>query len=95
MRGMSSIFKRILDGFRGRTAKTPIGTDLNRSPRQVNINEPRTTKMSDASAKGGSSPKFYSLQKGGSSPKFYSLQKGGSVVARGNKLARNKPTKLY
>jgi hypothetical protein len=41
------------------------------------------TTMSDASAKGGSSPRFFALQK------------GGSVVARGNKLARNKPTKLY
>jgi hypothetical protein len=83
MRGVNSLFRRILDGFRGRTAKTPISTDLNRSPRQVNINESRTTRMSDASAKGESSPKFYALQK------------GGSVVARGNKLARNKPTKLY
>lgn len=83
MRGMNSIFRRILDGFRGRTAKTQISTDLNRSPRQVSINEPRTTKMSDASAKGESSPRFFALQK------------GGSVIARGNKLARSKPTKLY
>jgi hypothetical protein len=81
MRGVNSLFRRILDGFRGRTAKTPISTDLNRSPRQVSISEPRTTKMSDASAKG--------------SAKFIPLQNGGSVVARGNKLARSKPTKLY
>jgi hypothetical protein len=81
MRGVNSLFRRILDGFRGRTAKTPISTDLNRSPRQVSISEPRTTKMSDASAKG--------------SAKFIPLQNGGSVVARGNKLARSKPTQLY
>ena len=82
MRGVNYLFKRILDGFRGRiSAKTPISTDLNRSPRQVSISEPRTTKMSDASAKG--------------SAKFIPLQNGGSVVARGNKLARSKPTKLY
>jgi len=81
MRGVNSLFRRILDGFRGRTAKTPISTDLNKSPRQVSISEPRTTKMSDASAKG--------------SAKFIPLQNGGSVVARGNKLARSKPTKLY
>ena len=80
---MNSIYRRLLDGFRGRTAKTPIGTDLNKSPRQVNINDPRATKFSDASAKGRSSPKFFALQK------------GGSVLARGNKLARSKPTKLY
>jgi len=49
---MNSIYRRLLDGFRGRTAKTPIGTDLNKSPRQVSINEPRATKFSDASAKG-------------------------------------------
>jgi len=81
MRGVNSLFRRILDGFRGRTAKTPISTDLNKSPRQVSISEPRTTRMSDASAKG--------------SAKFIPLQNGGSVVARGNKLARSKPTKLY
>lgn len=81
MRGVNSLFRRILDGFRGRTAKTPISTDLNKSPRQVSINEPRTISMSDASAKG--------------SAKFTALQKGGSVVARGNKLARSKPTQLY
>jgi hypothetical protein len=39
------------------------------------------TALSDASAKGSAT--------------FTALQKGGSVVARGNKLARNKPTKLY
>jgi len=80
---MNSLVRRLLDGFRGRTAKTPIGTDLNKSPRQVNIDEARTTKFSDASAKGGSSPRFFALQK------------GGSVVARGNKLAKSKPTKLF
>ncbi len=79
---MNSLVRKLINQFRGRVA-TPTSTDLNRSPRQVSINEPRATRMSDASAKGGSSPKFYALQK------------GGSVVARGNKLARNKPTKLY
>jgi hypothetical protein len=79
---MNSLVRRLLNQFKGKVA-TPTNTDLNRSPRQVSINEPRTTTMSDASAKGDSSPKFYALQK------------GGSVVARGNKLARNKPTKLY
>jgi hypothetical protein len=79
---MNSLVRKLLNQFKGKVA-TPTNTDLNRSPRQVSINEPRTTTMSDASAKGDSSPKFYALQK------------GGSVVARGNKLARNKPTKLY
>jgi hypothetical protein len=82
MRAMNSLVKRLINQFRGKVA-TPTSTDLNRSPRQVSINEPRTTTMSDASAKGGSSPKFFALQK------------GGSVVAKGNKLARSKPTKLY
>ena len=86
MRGVNSLFRRILDGFRGRTAKTPIGTDLNKSPRQVSINEPRTTTMSDASA---TRPKTTLI------PPLLTLQKGGSVIARGNKLARSKPTKLY
>ncbi len=83
---MNSIFRRILDGFRGRTAKTPIGTDLNKSPRQVSIDEPRVTKFSDASA---------TRSKNTLIPPLVTLQKGGSVVARGNKLTRNKPTKLY
>jgi len=79
---MNSLVRRLLNQFKGKVA-TPTNTDLNSSPRQVSINEPRSTKFSDASAKGKSTPTFSALQK------------GGSVVARGNKLARNKPTKLY
>ena len=79
---MNSLVRKLLNQFRGKVS-TPTSTDLNRSPRQVSINQPRTTPMSDASAKGGSSSRFFSLQK------------GGSVLARGNKLARSKPTKLY
>ena len=72
------LFRRLFNQALG---KTQTSTDLNKSPRQVSINEPRTTPMSDASAKGSAT--------------FTALQKGGSVVARGNKLARSKPTKLY
>jgi hypothetical protein len=79
---MNSLVRRLLNQFKGKVAM-PTNTNLNSSPRQVSINEPRSTRFSDASAKGESSPRFFSLQK------------GGSVVARGNKLARNKPTKLY
>jgi hypothetical protein len=79
---MNSLVRKLLNQFKGRTS-TATGTDLNRSPRQLSINEPRATKFSDASAKGGSSSVFSALQK------------GGSVVARGNKLAKSRPTKLY
>ncbi|NBW28912.1 hypothetical protein EBR37_00825 [bacterium] len=67
--------------FRQALGKTETSTDLNRSPRPVSINEPRVVPMSNASAKGSTT--------------FTPLQKGGSVIARGNKLARSKPTKLY
>ena len=80
MRAMNSLVRKLLNQFKGKVA---TNTNLNSSPRQVSINEPRTTTMSNASAKGESSPRFFALQK------------GGSVVARGNKLARNKPTKLF
>ena len=79
---MNSLVRKLINQFKGKVA-IPINTHLNSSPRQVSINEPRATRFSDASAKGESSPRFFALQK------------GGSVVARGNKLARNKPTKLY
>ena len=79
---MNSLVRKLINQFKGKVA-IPTNTNLNSSPRQVSINEPRATRFSDASAKGESSPRFFSLQK------------GGSVVARGNKLARNKPTKLY
>jgi hypothetical protein len=72
------LFRKLFNQALG---KMPTSTDLNKSPRQVSINEPRTAKMSDASAQGSAT--------------FTALQKGGSVVARGNKLARSKPTKLY
>jgi hypothetical protein len=80
MRAMNSLVRKLLNQFKGKVA---TNTNLNSSPRQVSINEPRTTTMSDASAKGESSPRFFALQK------------GGSVVARGNKLAKSKPTKLF
>jgi len=79
---MNSLVRKLLNQFKGKVAM-PTNTNLNSSPRQVSINEPRATRFSDASAKGESSPRFYALQK------------GGSVIARGNKLARSKPTKLY
>jgi len=79
---MNSLVRKLLNQFKGKVA-TPTNTNLNSSPRQVSINEPRATKFSDASAKGDSSPIFSALQK------------GGSVIARGNKLAKSKPTKLY
>lgn len=72
------LFKKLFNQALGKTATS---TDLNKSPRQVSINEPRSVSMSDASAMGSAT--------------FTPLQKGGSVIARGNKLARSKPTKLY
>jgi hypothetical protein len=77
---MNSLVRKLLNQFKGKVAM-PTNTNLNSSPRQVSINEPRATKFSDASAKGSTT--------------FNALQKGGSVVARGNKLAKSKPTKLY
>jgi hypothetical protein len=50
---MNSLVRRLLNQFKGKVA-TPTNTNLNASPRQVSINEPRTTTMSDASAKGSS-----------------------------------------
>ena len=82
MAAMNSLVRKLINQFKGRTS-TATSTDLNRSPRQVSINEPRSTRFSDASAKGESSPRFFALQK------------GGSVIARGSKLTKNKPTKLY
>jgi len=80
MRAMNSLVRKLLNQFKGKVA---TNTNLNSSPRQVSINEPRATRFSDVSAKGESSPRFFALQK------------GGSVVARGNKLAKSKPTKLF
>jgi hypothetical protein len=78
---MNSLVRRLLNQFKGKVAAMPTNTNLNASPRQISINEPRATKFSDASAKGSTT--------------FNALQKGGSVVARGNKLARSRPTKLF
>ena len=80
MRAANYLIRRLLNQFKGKVGM-PTNTNLNVSPRQISINEPRTTKMSDASAKGSTT--------------FNALQKGGSVVAKGNKLARSRPTKLY
>jgi hypothetical protein len=78
---MNSLVRKLLNQFKGKVAAMPTNTNLNASPRQVSINEPRAIKFSDASAKGSTT--------------FTALQKGGSVVARGNKLARSRPTKLF
>ena len=78
---MNSLVRKLINQFKGKVA-TPTSTDLNRSPRQVSINEPRATRFSDASTKGESSPRFFALQK------------GGSVMVK-TKLGKNKATKLY
>ena len=47
---MNSLVRKLLNQFKGKVAM-PTNTNLNSSPRQVSINEPRATKFSDASAK--------------------------------------------
>jgi hypothetical protein len=78
---MNSMFRKLLEQFKNQGARTTTNTNINSSPRQVSINAPRTAKFSDSSKTGSSV--------------FMPLQKGGSVVAKGNKLARSRPTKLY
>jgi len=80
---MNSLTRRLIDAIKGRVrTTTPTNTDLNNSPRFIDINKPREVKFSDASAKGTATPVML-------------IAKGGEVLARGNKLARMQKTKLY
>jgi hypothetical protein len=80
---MNSLTRKLMDAIRGRVGTaTPTNTDLNKSPRFVDINKPRTVQFSDASAKATSTPVML-------------IAKGGEVLAKGNKLARMQKTKLY
>lgn len=80
---MNSLVRKLIDGFKGRSrTATPTNTDLNKSPRFIDINKPREVQFSDASAKATATPIMLAA-------------KGGEVLSRGNKLARMQKTKLY
>jgi hypothetical protein len=80
---MNSLTRRLIDAIKGKVATaTPTSTDLNKSPRFIDINKPREVKFSDASAKGTATPIMLKA-------------KGGEVLSKGNKLARMQKTKLY
>lgn len=61
---------------------TPTNTNLNNSPRYIDINKPRTAQFSGANVNSNTYGRF-------------NFKEGGSILARGNKLAKHKPTKLY
>lgn len=77
---MNSLTKRLMEAIRGRVqTTTPTNTNLNNSPRFIDINKPRTAEFSGANVNAN----------------VYGKKEGGEVLAKGNKLARMQKTKLY
>jgi hypothetical protein len=85
----SLVFTKLLNQIRPRVG-TATNTNINVSPRQVSINTPRTSQFSgsniNSNTYGRSNENIF---------KNLALKKGGSVIAKGNKLTKSKPTKLY
>jgi hypothetical protein len=118
----------IMNGFFKRnTLNTPTNTNLNSSPRPLDINQPRTAQFSGADVNantygksnedifktlaakeggeiskgknGGETIKKKFGHEGAIDPKKAQVTKllksGGEVLAKGNKIAKHRPTKLY
>jgi hypothetical protein len=88
---LNNLTRQLIDRIKGvsNTASTPTNTNLNSSPRYADINKPRTAQFSGANV---NSNNYANSQK---SPVMFALKEGGKVLARGNKLAKHRPTKLY
>jgi hypothetical protein len=64
--------------------------------RETTMQEGKETMMESKGYKESSSGKMVKKMGGGMvDPTMANYQKGGSVMARGNKIARIRPTKLY
>lgn len=117
--GSSGLLKKV------NSTPAPTNNDLNNSPRNVDINQPRTAQFSGANVNantyGKSDENIFKdillFKKGGKinkgrkeikkkfghegaiDPKKAQITKllknGGEVLAKGNKLAKHRPTKLY
>jgi len=88
---MNSLVMKLVEQIKGNSpsTSTPTNNDLNNSPRYIDINKPRTAQFSGANV---NSNNYANSQK---SPVMFALKEGGEVLARGNKLAKHRPTKLY
>jgi hypothetical protein len=88
---MNSLVRRLVDQIKGRNLLNPTATNtnLNNSPRFVDINKPRTTQFSGADVNSNSYGKI------GGAPVVMAAKEGGEILARGNRLARMRKTKLY
>jgi hypothetical protein len=87
---LNNLTRQLIDRIKGvANTSTPTNTNLNSSPRYIDINKPRTAQFSGANV---NSNDYANSQK---SPVTFILKEGGEVLARGNKLAKHRPTKLY
>jgi len=89
---MNSLVMKLVEQIKGNSpsTSTPTNNDLNNSPRYIDINKPRTAQFSgadvNANTYGKSNEDIF---------KTLAAKEGGSILAKGNKLAKHKPTKLY
>jgi len=89
---MNTLVRRLFDQIKGKSILqgTPTNNNLNSSPRPLDINQPRTAQFSgadvNANTYGKSNEDIF---------KTLAAKEGGSILAKGNKLAKHKPTKLY
>jgi len=90
---LNNLTRQLIDRIRGvsNTTSTPTNTNLNSSPRYIDINQPRTSQFSGANVDSNT----YGRSNFKDIFKDIQLKKGGEVLAKGNKLAKHRPTKLY
>ena len=89
---MNTLKQRIIDQIAGKAIfqqGTPTNNNLNSSPRPLDINQPRTAQFSGADVNANRYGKSQGIFK------TLAAKEGGEVLAKGNKLAKHKPTKLY
>ena len=89
---MNTLKQRIFDQIAGKAflqQSTPTNNNLNSSPRPLDINQPRTAQFSGADVNANTYGKSQNIFK------TLAVKEGGEVLAKGNKLAKHRSTKLY
>ena len=87
---LNNLTRQLIDRIKGvSNTSTPTNTNLNNSPRYININQPRTAQFSGADVNANRYGKSEGIFK------TLAVKEGGEILAKGNKLAKHRPTKLY
>ena len=107
----NGLVAKIAELMKNNTPATSTNNDLNNSPRPLDINQPRVVPFSGQGGTGTpadiNKPRTAQFSGANVNANTYEksdenifkdilrFKKGGEILAKGNKLAKHRPTKLY